>query len=463
MVHLRPFDASLLLAASGGSPCRQSSGRCRSVGVTGASVPAERLKGASGGSFSETDPLHRPDSRGRGKLTRARCELVSEWIRRHSRARTPRRARATIPPMVVSALCSYTHLDANGLRWAWNFSAMASPSADYEMSASGFRIALNICQPPVSACRPPGLAPPPQGTPAAIKFWGPTPSCTTAPASRCATQACAHLAWGALGGMATRWSLIDPAEPSEGIRLTHYSLSATPPLPVFNRTAAGPGTPSPASSVSSAPLDEYGQPRPSLLTVDLVCEPTAPLPAAPLQMITITGQQPGDTTLKLRSPAACPTHAAACSAGSAGEPSTATPAAGPLALPPATASMAMSPMSYTASPPKPAAQIMPGGSGPAVSPPTVEARPSGGLNWLAAFLTAGILGVLLFLGFAPMSLRERLNARINSAFATDGMEAWPVAVAGDEEDESTLGAGGPRVLSGRRLNGQRLEMDYRAM
>ena len=55
------------------------------------------------------------------------------------------------------------------------------------------------------------------------------------------------------------------------------------------------------------PTDEWGHPRPKMLTVDLTCDVTAPHPAAALEHIVLAGQQSSDTSLRLRTPTACPT------------------------------------------------------------------------------------------------------------------------------------------------------------
>ena len=153
----------------------------------------------------------------------------------------------------VNIRCEYNYTDSNGIRWHYNLSALTAGGGDYEASDNGgFRYALNVCRPPLSVCRPAGQ-PAPVGTGTAIKYWGLTPSqCSTPPC----TTACALLGWGALGSFATRFSLIDPAEPNEGIRLTHVSLlsaNATPSLPF----TAGPAPPVPravAELIAARPL-----------------------------------------------------------------------------------------------------------------------------------------------------------------------------------------------------------------
>lgn len=321
----------------------------------------------------------------------------------------------------VNIRCEYNYTDSNGIRWHYNLSALTAGGGDYEASDNGgFRYALNVCRPPLSVCRPAGQ-PAPVGTGTAIKYWGLTPSqCSTPPC----TTACALLGWGALGSFATRFSLIDPAEPNEGIRLTHVSLlsaNATPSLPF----TAGPAPPVPPA------VDEWGQPRPPLLTVDLVCEPTAPIPAAPMQVIALSGQQPGDTTLKLRTPYACPTHS-----------SERTPTA-----------RACKTAALTGYADEDATSAEDAGADAATA---VRARPSGGgWSWLAALLSCVILGSLLFFVFSPVSLRSRLSG-FQDSFAADG--SWPRAMTGEDDDDALLAAGGPRV---RRPGHQ--DIDYRAM
>ena len=207
----------------------------------------------------------------------------------------------------------------------------------------------------------------------------------------------------------------------EGLRLTTVSLLSTAPL-------------------NASVVDEWGNPRPPTLTVDLVCEPTAPVPAAPMEVITLSGQHEGDTTLKLRSPLACPaksaarlpTEAACRAAATAGFPSDG--AAGTASERAALAEQAASGRSRS------------GG---------------GGWSWLAGILSCMILGLLLFFVYAPISLRARLSTTFQDPFGSDDHlgGAWPVAAANaDEDDDALLQAGGPRVAASRRV-----QMDYRAM
>jgi hypothetical protein len=251
----------------------------------------------------------------------------------HSRSLAIVMAAATLSVLPLASLrlgpqpCGYNHVDVYGWSWSWNFSRLAAPR-DYEVTVGGERIALNVCRPPISVCRPPGQQPA-HGTPTAVAFWGPPPDAGT---QWCGglpcTQQCAPLGWGALGGPRTQWSLLDPFTPLDGIRLTHYSLlpretpatpppcnsccngtagASAPPPPPRTAVAAGP-TPGGAPERVAA-LDEYGEPRPAVLTIDFLCEPNAP-PAAPppLESITIQGQQRADTSLRLRSALACPAH-----------------------------------------------------------------------------------------------------------------------------------------------------------
>ena len=327
----------------------------------------------------------------------------------------------------IAQHCGHEFTDTRGVLWNWNFTGLAAHGGDYEVSSNGFKYVLNVCRPPLTACRPAGQ-PTPRGTPTAVQFWGPAPAqCTTPPC----TQACSLLGWGPLASSASRFSLIDPAEPSEGIRLTHVgALGSQPPA------LQPPASPAPANanpSPRTAALDEWGQPRPPLLTVDLVCEPAAPLPAAPLEYISLIGQQPGDTTLKLRTPLACPTHSSArlpsveaCAAAAAAADGSAS-----------------------------------GGTGRAAA----AARSSGGgVSWFAALLSALILAGLLLFGFAPISLKERLVQRMQSPFSAAETGVWPVATEHGDDEDDLIDGSGPRMSGRRRQDGGRsLEMDYRAM
>ena len=310
-------------------------------------------------------------------------------------------------PGFSDSRCGHRYTDAHGLAWSYNLTALSVDGADYLASDIDGRYALNFCRPPASPCQVAGTA-------SAVKYIG--PKCTV---PRC-KQPCELLGWGALGGPTTQFSLIDPSEPMEGLRLTSVGLLSTAPL-------------------NASVVDEWGNPRPPLLTVDLVCEPTAPVPAAPMEVITLTGQQPGDTTLKLRSPLACPvkslartpTEAACKVAAAAGFPSE-------------------------------------GASSPATERPTAadqaaaarsRASGGGGWSWFAGLLSCMLLGVLLFFVYAPISLRARLSTTFQDPFGSDDLGgAWPVAAANvDDDDDALLDAGGPRVSS------RRVRMDYRAM
>lgn len=173
--------------------------------------------------------------------------------------------------------CSYTHVDAHGV-WLYNITGIGRTDLDWKAPTGGNqeRIVTNICRPLITQCRGTAYAP------SAIKQQGDGPVFT-----------CEPLGWGVIGGAGTRWALIDPAQPSEGLRLTLVDLLHVPTLGNVTIDAY-------------TPRDEWGLPRPPVLTMDLVCEPTAPRPAAPLEIVRLLGQPRGDTSLRLKSPLACP-------------------------------------------------------------------------------------------------------------------------------------------------------------
>ena len=167
--------------------------------------------------------------------------------------------------------------------FTFNLSALESPH-DYELDLTERqgKIALNFCRPPLTSCNEKGNL----FTPSALEIWGDDPliPCTTA--SGC--HRCKRLGWGALGAQGAHWSLVDPAAPHVGVRLTHYGFGDAA------LSACGALSGSSAQSLPP-PIDEWGAPRPSSFTVDLMCDPNAPWPAAPLEAITLANQQPGDS------------------------------------------------------------------------------------------------------------------------------------------------------------------------
>lgn len=365
--------------------------------------------------------------------------------------------------------CSFTHIDEKGFNWSWNLTALQDTRQDWSAMFAGRRVVLNVCRPPLTICRPAGQ-PPPRGTPTAISFYGPPPARTSKCGLEPCTQQCTQLGWGALGGARSHWSLIDAYTPSEGVRLTHTSLlmpdaaaavapqhtTSQPPPPACNsccgvavKNASSPGTPIPPSApparlppavadwpaAAHPPLDEYGEPRPSLLTVDLVCEPSAPSPGLPLEVISIAGEQPADTALRLRSPHACPVHAppvvsaAACAAAdaAAAEATTDAPSSSPSSTP---AGVADPPPSAVESPlvdAEPAA-IASGGRGVRGA-----GRERSGWQLVAALVCAIVLLGVFAVGFAPLSLRTALERRAQDAMhgAADPDEpaGWTAASA----------------------------------
>ena len=223
------------------------------------------------------------------------------------------RALLLLPTLLARSIsiladdCVYHHVDRAGELWTWNISTLTQPH-DYEVdlpqsdlgsgARSDHRIALNVCRPPMSACNPASDPQPTRATPTAVVFSGPAPAagsqCRAAPC----TQECRHLGYGALGHAGAHWSLIDPAVPIEGIRIVHFSLEPA--------QLASPPT------GSTDALDDWGAPRPPTFTLDLVCDPTAPVPAAALERIALVGHGPADLTLRMRTRAACPIRSAIC-------------------------------------------------------------------------------------------------------------------------------------------------------
>ena len=352
--------------------------------------------------------------------------------------------------------CSFVHLDQHAVPWSYNLSALASESGDYEVHPAGRKIVMNVCRPPISACRPAG-EPPRRGTPTAIVFWGPPP----APTSRCGlapcTQNCALLGWGALGGLRSQWSLIDPFLPAEGIRLTHYGLMASENAPVappprcnsccnastatINHTVAAAvppaNWPTPAASTTEGwpvpPVDEWGQPRPPLLVVDLICDPAATSTSlTSLESVTILGQQRADTALRLRTAHACPTRH--MPAAAAATPTAAT------SSPPSSSSAAAAPDGTGGVDDDGAGDGSDDEEGEGVADDEAAATAANGnkkksgegggggvwqtlLSMIAAVLMVGVL----FMGFAPLALRK---AVYSSAYGTD-----PHGLLEADEDE----------------------------
>ena len=266
-------------------------------------------------------------------------------------------------------MCPTVQILLQGVEFSWNISALSQAVADYEVEIGGARIALNVCRPPITSCN---LSPTDtssvHATPTALLLRGPYTS--SAP--------CQALGWGALGASTAHFSLIDPVGPHEGLRVVHYGL-------IVPDTKSGKAN---GGATAPAPTDEWGQPRPPMLTVDLVCDPGAPLPAAPLEKIVLFGQQAADTSLRMRSRAGCPTKA---------PPLACTSAAG-------------------------------GSSG---MPSGAHANaPSGGNVWTLVGALVGSVALLtvLLLGFAPLSLRRSLRAARASS-------PWPVASTAAEVDE----------------------------
>ena len=349
---------------------------------------------------------------------------------------------ATVAPLPTAATsplaCGFSHVDDKGYSWSWNLTDMTMAN-DYTVVTGGKRFVLNICRPPLAICRPQGHPPMP-GTPTAIAFSGPLPAASSQCGLQPCTQQCTLLGWGALG-VRSHWSLIDRFEPAEGVRLTHVGLLPTSPPPPSsspsNATSSAAGSPD-AADAPMPPLDEWGQPRPPLLTVDLVCEPKAPRPTMPLEIITIAGQQPSDTAMRLRTPYACPAHrpppTAAMCAGGSGSGSDAAAAAGGVGAPASS-------------------------SGTPAVPANVVARAGGGMSWLqffGALFCAVVVVVMLFLGFAPLSLRSALAPHLAYVGAAEmDTSSWAPVHAAPAEDD--------RPARRQHGGGGAFDMEYRAL
>ena len=346
-------------------------------------------------------------------------------------------------------LCGYNHLDEHGYSWTYNLTNLALEKGDYgAVAVGGQRVVLNVCKRPLSICRPVGREQP-RGTPTAIVFSGPVPPSTSKCSGGACTQQCTMLGWGSLGGAHTQWSLIDPHGPFEGVRLTHVGylaidpahfanaangtagllpMASPPPPPVPSSFIAVPspppiGTPTAAAPPAAVPpatisarrppaFDEYGEPRPPLLTVDFVCEPRITGPAI-LEVITIAGESTADTALRIRSVHACPTHrlCATAATGAAAAAAQRSPADG------APASVDDDMAAYD-------------------NPADVDSGV--GLSWwqvlLATLLAVGLLGVL-FVNFAALKLRGAFApplAAMGVASVTD--TDWAAAVLGDDDE-----------------------------
>ena len=344
-------------------------------------------------------------------------------------------ARAT-----ETSSCTYRHVDARGV--AWNFpdlAALRNDRADYVLEAGGRTLVVNVCRPPLATCRPPNSAPL-TWTPTAIAFYGPAPphgaQCGGGVAC---TRPCSPLAWGALGGQASHWSLIDPTEPYEGLRLVHYGLDLWRP-PASARANASLSAP--RFDEAQPPQDEWGQPRPPMLTVDLVCEPTAPRPAAPLELVSLLGQVQTDVSLRLRSPLACPAKPVPPHAGTA-------------------------PLSGDVDGSSVAA---PGAIGSAD-----EDEDGGGwLQFIFAFCAAGALAVAAMLGLAPLSLRHRLRRsaqhgweRATMAVGVDSGSSfsvpWVIPPAADADNDDEDEDDKAVTISRSRGSQRSVQMHYQAM
>ena len=269
-------------------------------------------------------------------------------------------------------------VDMHGVEWRFNLTNLTLPTRDYEVdTGSNGKLVLNVCRPPVSACRPQGGNPIPPTTPTAIVYTGPPPPSNARCGAGVCTARCQKLGWGALAGTGAHWSLIDPAEAHEGVRVSHYELA-------FSSADL--------SSNSSIPpaRDEWGNPRPAAFTVDFLCDPTAPLPAGPLDAITLFGQPRADTTVRMKTPAACPIL----------NPSPVVGAAAANAI----AAAAVAAAAATA----------------AAHGAAVNGAPPNAFVMLLAFVAAlGILALLL-IWFAPLSMKR-------GSMAPSYPTAWPVA------------------------------------
>ena len=104
--------------------------------------------------------------------------------------------------LVQAAACGFTHVDAVSV-WTWNLTGLSNHNGDYEATTAGRRIVTNVCRPPVARCAAA------MATPTAIATHG---------------ASCEPLGWGALGQVGSRWSLIDPFAPREGVRVIHFGL-----------------------------------------------------------------------------------------------------------------------------------------------------------------------------------------------------------------------------------------------
>ena len=324
--------------------------------------------------------------------------------------------------------CLFHHVDRLNELWSFNLSALAQPAGDYEvdLDTSGRRIVTNVCRPPISLCNPPGAGRSTHGTPTAIAFWGPKVLSTRQPCGGAVcTQQCKRLGYGALGLAGSQWSLIDPASPLEGLRITHYALEAA--ADAHNDSVAPGGL----FDETLPALDEWGAPRPPTFTLDVVCDATAPLPAAPLERVQLLGQKRADTSLRMRTRAACPTRSALC-----------------VPLPTAPAAVSGGDDDDVGD----AASGEDGVTGATGKGVAAGSRPNGGGRspwvFLLSVLSALAMLALLLLGFAPLSMRRSLRGR--------AVQQWSALDA----DEPLADADGAH---GFHRPPDQAEMPYRAM
>ena len=167
-------------------------------------------------------------------------------------------------------------------------------------------------------------------------------------------------------------------------------------------------------------MDEFGEPRPAIFTLDLICEPKATGAPLPLEFAMIAGEQHGDTAIRLKTAHACPLQTPPpCSAGQIGG----------------------------------RAAKWTGGSGSAGAVESGSGSGGGGISWLgliAALLSSFALLAVLFVGFAPMSLRSALAAQLSSLSGGGSDASWE-AVQAEMADER----------QGRRA--PPFDMEYRAL
>ena len=180
-----------------------------------------------------------------------------------------------------ASVCERVITDKEGLEWRFNLTNLTA-AQDYEVNTHRGKLSLNVCRPPQATCRPQGMTNVPPTTATSILSWGNPPEAS-----------CQKLGWGALGRTGSHWTLIDPAGAHEGVRVIHYDLTTWSGVALSNASGR-------------AVADEFGALRPPALVVDFVCDPSAPLPAKPLQEISLNAQASADLTIRVLSPSACP-------------------------------------------------------------------------------------------------------------------------------------------------------------